>query len=163
MALLHRNQIRIDQSPQALHLTDPHLHQLPAALRKFSQTLLPRSRRYVAGQRQQMGHLCQHCRIEPIGLGGTARALGKSPCTRRIDSYHRQASGVQYIQSSTLVTPACLKNDLLDRPRLQPPNQAHKAALVVAELAKLLSMDGHIQRGFAHIDPDPKHGRTPLG
>ena len=89
--------------------------------------------------------------------------MGEAACPSGIDADHRKPSLVQSRQGGTLVAAAGFQNDLRDGPLFQPLNQPHKAALVVAELVKRLFMDGHIQRGLTYIDPDPIHGRTPLG
>lgn len=89
--------------------------------------------RTVSDPRRHVGDMGQDARIEPIRLCQLADALGKVTHLSRIDTRHRQAGRMQYIQRPLRRTSGRLKNDLTQIEALQPRDQLHKARRIVSE------------------------------
>ncbi len=163
VALQHPAQRSILHRPQLLFRPDQQLHHLPSALHMLGQAPLPRGRWLVRRQIQDLGDRGQDRRIQTVGLGQLPRGPGKVPDLAGIGPHYRQSRRMQGIEHILFIASGRLQHHLPNRQGLQPENQLAVAGGSVGKGPVAALVDRHIQRGLAHIDPDPVHGRTPLG
>jgi len=113
----------ITQLRQALALLLQEHHQVRTSLPVLGQLAPPGLRRLVAHQLQHRRHLCQHPRIERIGLGQLSGRLGKVARLPGIEAHHRQARRMQRIKRRLLVAAGGFQHHQTQGMRRQPRKQ----------------------------------------
>ncbi|QNM62120.1 hypothetical protein XHV734_3383 [Xanthomonas hortorum pv. vitians] len=134
------------------------LHKLLSRTHELAQLSPPRLHRLIGTQLKGGRHAGQIGRIQAICFcrqtGGSSEGLAAA----RIGPHDLVTGVEQGIQYLLFVTARGLQDNLASLLRRQPGQQLAMARGCVVKPLERAAMDGHIQHGLAHINPDAVHG-----